>query len=76
MNDASEVVERLAAALALLNPSAVLERGYAIALDDAGAVLTDASLTKVGATVTTRLARGALQSTVVQIIPPDANPKP
>ena len=58
MNDASQVVERLAAALALLNPSAVLERGYAIVATPDGAVVSDASHLRAGDDVRLTLARG------------------
>ena len=64
MNDASEVVERLAAALALLNPSAVLERGYAIVATPDGAVVSDASHLRTGDDVRLTLARGRADARV------------
>jgi exodeoxyribonuclease VII large subunit len=47
-----------------LSPLATLERGYALVTDSGGAVVTDATQTKVGATIHTRLAHGQLSSVV------------
>ena len=47
-----------------LNPSAVLERGYAIALDAEGRALTDARQSADGAALQVQLARGTLDVTV------------
>ena len=57
-------LERLQAALAGLDPAAVLSRGYSITYDAAGAVLRDAAGVKDGAELRTRLAQGELFSTV------------
>ena len=64
MNDARHAVERLAAALALLNPSAVLDRGYAIVATPAGAVVSDASHLRAGDEVRLTLARGRAHARV------------
>ena len=62
------VLAALAQGLALLNPAAVLERGYAIVTDGADHVVTDASSVAPGSTITARLARGPLQATVVAAV--------
>ena len=51
--------------LRALGPGATLERGYAIVTDAHGQVLRDAAAIDLGATLTTRLARGRFESTVV-----------
>jgi exodeoxyribonuclease VII large subunit len=56
--------DKLQVALASLNPEGVLARGYSITLDAGGKVLTDAARAKAGDRITTRLARGALESEV------------
>jgi exodeoxyribonuclease VII large subunit len=58
---------RLEVAMRTLNavsPLATLDRGYAIVLDSAGHVLTDAGLLAPGDTVVARLARGRFSATV------------
>ena len=57
-------LERLQAALAGLDPVAVLARGYSITYDAAGAVLRDAAKVKEGERLRTRLAQGELLVTV------------
>ncbi len=57
-------VERLAAALALLNPKAVLERGYAIVTADDGRVVGDAREIRIGDDVALTLAKGSAHATV------------
>jgi exodeoxyribonuclease VII large subunit len=57
-------LERLQASLAGLDPTAVLRRGYSITQNAAGRVLRDASQARSDETITTRLARGSLQSVV------------
>ena len=57
-------LERLQAALAGLDPAAVLARGYSITYDAGGAVLRDATNVKEGERLRTRLARGELESEV------------
>jgi exodeoxyribonuclease VII large subunit len=57
-------LERLAASLAGLDPTAVLARGYSITRDASGEVLRDATHVREGSRITTTLARGALESEV------------
>ena len=54
----------LRATLVSLDPTAVLERGYSITTGANGAVLRDATSVQVGERLTTRLARGELESEV------------
>ena len=56
--------QRLHDLLQSFNPSAVLERGYAIALGADGRVLTDAANAAAGDAVRVQLARGALDTIV------------
>ncbi len=57
-------LQRLRAALAVLDPTAVLARGYSITYDAKGDVIRDAARVCEGSLVKTRLARGELQSEV------------
>ncbi len=57
----AERLDRLAAALALVSPQAVLERGYAIVQDHEGRVVRAASEASAGDTLDVTLARGTLQ---------------
>ncbi|MDH4096357.1 MAG: exodeoxyribonuclease VII large subunit [Betaproteobacteria bacterium] len=57
---------QLKAALASLNPNAVLERGYSLTRNARGEVVADASRVKEGERVTTTLARGWIESEVTQ----------
>jgi len=57
---------RVAGKLQALSPLAVLERGYCLASDGEGKVLTDAAAVAVGDTVALRLHRGTLQTKVVK----------
>ena len=57
-------MSRLAASLDALSPLAVLARGYAIATDESGHVLKDASEVTCGQGVRVRLGRGRLTATV------------
>jgi exodeoxyribonuclease VII large subunit len=57
-------LERLQASLTSLDPTAVLRRGYSITQNAAGEVLRDASQARSDETITTRLARGSVQSVV------------
>ncbi|MCC6709076.1 MAG: exodeoxyribonuclease VII large subunit [Gammaproteobacteria bacterium] len=50
--------------LRALGPGATLERGYAIVTDASGRLLRDARDVELGATLTTRLARGRLEAEV------------
>ncbi|NGY06767.1 exodeoxyribonuclease VII large subunit [Solimonas terrae] len=66
VNDARARLLRCEAPLQSLNPHAVLERGYAIALDADGRALTDAARTQAGARLSLLLARGRIDATVEQ----------
>ena len=57
-------LERLQAALASLDPSAVLARGYSITRDASGRVLRDAARVREGERISTILAHGRLESRV------------
>jgi exodeoxyribonuclease VII large subunit len=59
-------LERLQAALAGLDPTAVLARGYSITYDAAGAVLRDATNVKEGERLRTRLASGEPLHSIVE----------
>ncbi len=50
-----------------VSPLATLERGYAIVTDSKGQVITDAATTAVGHTIHSKLATGAIKSTVTGI---------
>ena len=54
-------------ALTSLNPRAVLDRGYAIALDAQGRALTDAAQVSPGDALSLQLARGAIETVVKRI---------
>jgi exodeoxyribonuclease VII large subunit len=57
-------LERLQASLAGLDPTAVLGRGYSITRNADGVVLRDASQARHDEKITTRLARGSIESLV------------
>jgi exodeoxyribonuclease VII large subunit len=57
---------RAAGALDALSPLAVLQRGYAVVTDEAGAVVTDAHALAVGSTIHARLRKGTLLATVTE----------
>ncbi|HZQ73690.1 MAG TPA: exodeoxyribonuclease VII large subunit [Burkholderiales bacterium] len=57
-------LQRLQAAIASLDPAAVLARGYSITYDARGNVLREAANARAGTLLTTRLARGVVQSEV------------
>jgi exodeoxyribonuclease VII large subunit len=57
-------LERLQASLAGLDPTAVLGRGYSITRNADGVVLRDASQARPDEKITTRLARGSIDSVV------------
>jgi exodeoxyribonuclease VII large subunit len=59
--------EQLAARLDGLSPLKILERGYAVAFDPAGKLLTDASQISAGDQLKVRLARGELDAEVLKI---------
>jgi exodeoxyribonuclease VII large subunit len=60
----SAQLAQLKAALASLNPSAVLERGYSLTRNARGEVIVDAARVKEGEKVTTTLAQGWIESEV------------
>ena len=64
MDRATADVERLAAALDLLDPTAVLDRGYAIVTARGGAIVSDARDLRVGEDLGVTLARGRATATV------------
>ena len=70
---ASTVVQRLGAALALLNPVAVLERGYAIVTTPDGAIVNDARQLRAGQDVALTFASGSAAATVRTTSPRDAD---
>ena len=62
-------LEPLTAQLLSLSPHRILERGYAIVLDEGGKILSDAAQASVGQGVTVRLARGALTAEIKNVMP-------
>ncbi|MFA5940837.1 MAG: exodeoxyribonuclease VII large subunit [Sinimarinibacterium sp.] len=69
-------LQRHSALLDGINPRAVLQRGYAIALDAQGRALTDAAKAGIGDALQIVLARGSLDATVAhrQPAPDESNP--
>jgi exodeoxyribonuclease VII large subunit len=63
-------LQRLQAALASLDPTGVLARGYSITYDADGKVLRDAAHAAKGTKVRTTLARGSLESEVTAVQKP------
>ena len=68
-------LDALSARLHAMNPQAVLRRGYAIATDARGRILTDAAAVGAGEALSVRLARGIVESRVTgaRDTPPDEN---
>ncbi|MCM5572276.1 exodeoxyribonuclease VII large subunit [Burkholderiaceae bacterium FT117] len=62
-------VDSAAAALALVSPQAVLDRGYAIVTGEDGTVLRDAALARTGEQVSVRLAHGSIDAAVTAVRP-------
>ena len=60
------VLKNLSTNLNAVSPLAVLDRGYAIVMDDSGKALTSSSNIKVGETIHTRLANGNITSNVTK----------
>jgi exodeoxyribonuclease VII large subunit len=60
-------VERMARALDMLSPLAILDRGYALVFDQAGQLVKDAGQVRVGEEISARLARGEIRATVREI---------
>ncbi len=69
------LLTRFASQLAAYNPSAVLERGYAIAFTVDGLAARDAAQLPPGSAFTLQLARGAVQATAQFPIPSPSNTK-
>jgi exodeoxyribonuclease VII large subunit len=69
---AAGTLERLQNALELLNPGAVLERGYAIVTAADGAIVSDAGRLAPGDDVALRFARGGATATVNGVQPPSS----
>jgi exodeoxyribonuclease VII large subunit len=67
LRDAHARWDRSLRTLHAVSPLATLQRGYAIVLDDSGAVLTNAARVTPGTPVTARLAQGSLRATVVDV---------
>jgi exodeoxyribonuclease VII large subunit len=67
--------QRLDRTLRAVSPLATLDRGYAIVLDAAGHVVTDAAAVQPGTLIEARLKRGAVTATVDSILPAKP-PKP
>ncbi|HTQ53802.1 MAG TPA: exodeoxyribonuclease VII large subunit [Bryobacteraceae bacterium] len=57
-------VERLSAKLSQLSPLLILQRGYAIVTNDAGAIVKESQAAPPGSAIQVRLARGRLDATV------------
>jgi exodeoxyribonuclease VII large subunit len=56
-----------------LSPLAVLNRGYALVFDEAGALVRDASATQDNSLITTRFAQSSLVSRVIERKPPQTS---
>lgn len=65
LDNAQTRVERVRDKLALLSPYGVLERGYSLTTDAAGAVVRDAAAVKTGDRLVTRFAAGSVESVAV-----------
>src|SRR4029077_15499745 len=61
--------QRYGAALALLNPMAVLERGYSLVAGAAGAIVTDAAQLHMGDAVALTFAKGRAAATLTSVEP-------
>lgn len=64
LRDKRRALEVLTDLVRKLSPDAILQRGYAIVLDDAGRALRDSRQVEPGARIEARLARGRLRATV------------
>ena len=67
MRTASHALEKLGQRLSLLDPKAILDRGYSIAVDSEGHIVRDATRLRVGERVIVEVARGRFESEVVKI---------
>jgi exodeoxyribonuclease VII large subunit len=70
---AASDVERLGSALALLNPDAVLDRGYAIVTAKGGAIVSDVREIRVGEDIGLTFAQGRATASVTTIERPDSD---
>ena len=61
MRSRENTLANFASQLSLLSPERVLERGYALVLNDEGHVVSDASALKAGDLLDLRLAKGAVE---------------
>ena len=61
-------LEKASEKLALLSPYGVLDRGYALVTDSAGAVVKDAAQVKAGDGIAVKLARGGIAAEVKNVI--------
>jgi exodeoxyribonuclease VII large subunit len=57
-------IERMARALEMLSPLAILERGYALVFDSAGQLVKDSAQVASGDEIRARLAHGEIRATV------------
>jgi len=71
LTQAGERVARCEAALRHLDPRAVLDRGYAIVRDDAGAIVRDAAVLAPGHAIAVEFAKGAAAATIDSVRPAD-----
>jgi exodeoxyribonuclease VII large subunit len=71
-------LDALGARLHALNPHAVLSRGYAIATDQRGRIVSDAAAVAVGEQLNVRLARGSIESRITgaKDLPPEDDAPP
>ena len=69
LKDGHNQLALYAAQLEAVSPLAVLSRGYSITKDDKGHVIKSAEAVHVGTTVTTELANGMFESTIVSVTP-------
>ncbi len=67
LTHATSTTRELSASLRALSPQGTLDRGYAIARDASGAVVTEASALSSGAGVHVRFASGSADATVTEV---------
>ena len=65
MDDRQQRLKHLEAIIRALGPESSLQRGYSITFDEKGQILRDASDAQPGTKLTTRLANGSIDSTVL-----------
>jgi exodeoxyribonuclease VII large subunit len=69
LSDRSTRLQQARQGLSHLDPGAVLQRGYALAVDAHGAVVSDAASLQPGAMLSLRFARGAAVAHVDRVLP-------